>query len=109
MTLKIEIFGTPDHGPLASQIDEAMAAIGFTRQIASGITVADAERYGAQIVGAVKASMQTATEGGGTAVITGDVEVQSGGTTPKRERGKPAPGRARRTKEEIARLRGVQI
>jgi hypothetical protein len=37
--------------------------------------------------------------------FTGDTEVQTGGTTteaPKRERGKPAPGRARRTKEEIA-------
>lgn len=100
MTLKIEIELHPDLGPLDDQLENHVRALGFTRHIASGITVADAERYGAQIVGAAKASMQTATEARETQAAadgpTGDAEA------PKRERGKPAPGRARRTKEEIA-------
>ncbi len=93
MTLKIEIFGTPDHGPLNEQIEEAMAAIGFTRRDAALRSSA------APLTGSGSVSV------GGTAAAgaqSGSVETAVTETQQPRERGKPAPGRARRTKEEIA-------
>lgn len=101
MTLKIEIFGTPDHGPLAGQIDEAMAAIGFTRQIA---TVEGGFLTKRHAVGVDTGSGDMTAEVTARVDDTGTLHVESIKTTEaaKRERGKPAPGRARRTKEEIA-------
>lgn len=97
MTLKIEIYGTPDHGPLAGQIDEAMAAIGFTRQIAT-------VEGGFLTIGVDAGSGDMTAEATVRVDESGALHVESIKTTeaPKRERGKPAPGRARRTKEEIA-------
>jgi hypothetical protein len=96
MTLKIEIFGTPDHGPLAEQINEAMAAIGFTRAVAllGGGTLTRAP----EVISPTPPVDNDHVADGASAFT--DAEVQA--NAPKRERGKPAPGRARRTKEEIA-------
>jgi hypothetical protein len=97
MTLKIEIFGTPDHGPLAEQIDEAMAAIGFTRRIdvLKGTTAVVVRE---PLTGLGSGEVGMLQEG-----QAAKSETQSAVTeTQARERGKPAPGKARRTKEEIA-------
>ena len=101
MTLKIEIYGTPDHGPLAGQIDEAMAAIGFTRQIA---TVEGGFLTKRHVVGVDAGSGDMTAEATVRVDESGASHVESIKTpeAPKRERGKPVPGRARRTKEEIA-------
>ncbi|CDZ55042.1 hypothetical protein [Neorhizobium galegae] len=97
MTVKIEIYG-----------DGAKDALNELRDLAAGLfsstaltpaTAPAASRAAAQ---AIIDDSQMGSAGFGT-TVTGDVEVQSGGTTaPQRERGKPSQGRARRTKEEIA-------
>lgn len=95
MTLKIEIFGTPDHGPINQQIEEAMEAIGFVRHIRTlRSSTADA---------ALTAVQQNVKDGSTEPTLTNTPRAgESEAQTATRERGKPAPGRARRTKEEIA-------
>ena len=95
MTLKIEIFGTPDHGPLNEQIEEAMAAIGFTRRDAV-LRSSTAPLTGSGPVAAGGVTAAGSQSGPGETAVSETQQQQP------RERGKPAPGRARRTKEEIA-------
>lgn len=104
MTLKIEISAHPDFGPLRGQVDTAMEALGFTRLTATATHAIDPVAAQRIADAAVKQfTEQMARPDQGVATFTGDTEVQTGGTSaPQRERGKPAPGRARRTKEEIA-------
>lgn len=74
----------------------AMAALGFHRGevLAKPVTLAAlSASTSAQAAASVKTA--EAVEGEG-------VEATTAEGTPKRERGKPAPGKARRTKEEIA-------
>jgi hypothetical protein len=97
MTVRIEIFG-----------DGAKDALNELRDLSAGLfqstplTPAAAPAASRAAAQAIIDDSQMGSAGFGT-TVTGDVEVQSGGTTaPQRERGKPSPGRARRTKEEIA-------
>lgn len=94
MTLEIRINAHVDHGALKPQVEEAMAALGFFRKMETAPVAYEHK----QVAVSIPVSEEAA------AVFTGDTEVSSGSAneTPKRERGKPAPGRARRTKEEIA-------
>lgn len=101
MTMKIEVIIPEDDikaGAASQYLQRAMAAIGFSREAAfaraarqseTAFAAEDAEPDSATMPGA-KLSDMPSTVAGGTA------------EAPKRERGKPAPGRARRTKEEIA-------
>lgn len=90
MTLKIEIDLHPDAGDLRAQLVNHVAAIGFTPM--SAPSSAPLTGSGPVSVGGVTAS--GSQSGPGETAVT---ETQQ-----PRERGKPAPGRARRTKEEIA-------
>jgi hypothetical protein len=101
MAVRIEIYTTSDAGlPEKEQIDQSMIALGFVRQSYLGerrVAVENGKTY----LTHEDLSPPGLIEGG-RSTVTGDVEVQSGQADVKRERGKPAPGRARRTKEEIA-------
>lgn len=101
MTLKIEINLHPDNGPLDEQLEQHVQALGFTRQIA---TVEGGFLTKRHVVGVDAGSVVGVDAGSGdmTAEATARVESIKMTEAPKRERGKPAPGRARRTKEEIA-------
>lgn len=97
MTLKIEISAHPDFGPLRGQVDEALEALGFyrgttalTQTVATGPVVSENFKALKEAAGVGPVNAEDAAEA--TEVVE----------TTKRERGKPAPGRARRTKEEIA-------
>lgn len=98
MTLKIEISAHPDFGPLRGQVDEALEALGFVRQMQTSISGVSASTV-APVLTAVEQSIKDGTFSVRSAT---DEEREAVVETTKRERGKPAPGRARRTKEEIA-------
>jgi hypothetical protein len=99
MTMKIEVTIPEDDvraGKAAAYLADAMSAIGFRRPACAPTTVRIA----------VPPSFVTPE---GREVIDpapehfGEVEAPAAeAEAPKRERGKPSPGRARRTKEEIA-------
>jgi len=95
VTINIDIYLSPQDGDMGAQLDEHMKALGFTR----GPAAIMVKPLSAETVEALRTEAAKPSE-----IIVGDTEVQSGGTTtaPTRERGKPSPGRARRTKEEIA-------
>lgn len=93
MTLKIEVTVPEDYianKMAASYLADAMAAIGFSR----GVTLALPQEVRGPSAEEVFAAIVPATVNAEAAPV-----VQA---EPVRERGKPAPGRARRTKEEIA-------
>jgi hypothetical protein len=101
MTLEIKVSAHVEFGPLKEQVEEAMAALGFTRTVAvlGGGTLSTAET-----VAAVRATPPDIYKEAAETILTntpraGESEAQ---TAARRERGKPASGRARRTKEEIA-------
>ncbi|UXS23123.1 hypothetical protein [Agrobacterium tumefaciens] len=90
MTLKIEIDLHPDAGDLREQLVNHVAAIGFTPVSAPS---------SAPLTGSGPVSVGGVTAAGSQ---SGPGETAVAETQQPRERGKPAPGRARRTKEEIA-------
>jgi hypothetical protein len=98
MTLEIKVSAHVEFGPLKEQVEEAMAALGFTRVVAllgGGTLVA------APTPVEIGDKLTASSEPVEAAVNrTGVPEGENG--LAKRERGKAAPGRARRTKEEIA-------
>lgn len=87
MPIDIHISAHPDHGDLSHQIEEAMAAVGFVRNSARQIV----DRT---TIASVPASKDPIVDESGA--------VDGAADKPQRERGQPAPGRKRRTKEEIA-------
>lgn len=111
MTLEIRINAHLEQGALKDQVDEAMAALGFyrsttahTQPATTGAAVSEKVKAlkEAAGVGPVNAEDEAAAEPATFLTNTpraGESEEQ---TAARRERGKPAPGRARRTKEEIA-------
>lgn len=100
MSLQINIH-LPDGDVSRSALDTHLDALGFSRGAASTWTREAAETLVSTIAGARK---QHDPEPEGRTV--GEAEALSTPPVPTtviaRERGKPAPGRARRTKEEIA-------
>lgn len=92
MTLEIKVFAHPDNGPLAQQVEEALAAIGFHPISHKGRVILDTHVESANVGSGEQKSFLTNTARAG----------ETAEQTAVRERGKPAPGRARRTKEEIA-------
>jgi hypothetical protein len=88
MALKIEII-LPDDSVNRYALDHHMDALGFARR----------QETVYQDVSQTQPPVDNAHVADGATAFT-DAEVQA--NAPKRERGKPAPGRARRTKEEIA-------
>lgn len=106
MTLKIEIDLHPDNGPLADQMENHMLALGYERRSPSLREVAEAAHdagFKVEIGVEPRDGPLTAEEVRNLEAATLSSHLAPAGTeTPKRERGKPAPGRARRTKEEIA-------
>lgn len=89
MTMKIEVTIPEDavkNGAAAQYLAKSLAAIGFSREAAFARAAHQANGVSET---AEKPVSETAGERNATETVT-------------RERGKPAPGRARRTKEEIA-------
>lgn len=93
MTMKIEVTipeSEVSAGSAAAYLTAAMTAIGFQR----GVNV----NWNEALTAAASAQEDTTDE-----AVAQDAAAEAAQTeAPKRERGKPAPGRARRTKEEIA-------
>ena len=103
MTMKIEITIPEDDikaGAASQYLQRAMASIGFSREAA----FARAARQSEAAFAAEDAGPESAVEPD-SATMPGvklSEMPETASEAPKRERGKPAPGRARRTKEEIA-------
>lgn len=92
--IRIEITASPDKGHLGTQITDAMEALGYypvshAGRVALDTGVAPVEPAGKQHAPEPEHDRPDHHETDGT-------------VAPARQRGKPAPGRARRTKEEIA-------
>jgi hypothetical protein len=105
MTITIGIHLHPEHGPVAAQLDEAMKALGYSRVVGSQMTYTpesalplaaqEAKTYtetGASL-NPIKVPEEPITQAEAEAIVQ---------TAKVRERGKPSPGHARRTKAEIA-------
>lgn len=108
MTIEIKIEAHPDRGDMGQQVERAMSALGFYRSAAVVSSVSQTATEAAYAWAEVKSEPIIAT--GATIPTDADLE-QAALDNPnadvvpvvqKRERGKPSPGRARRTKEEIA-------
>lgn len=101
MTMKIEVTipeSEVSAGSAAAYLTAAMTAIGFQR----GVNI----NWNEALTAAASAQEDTTDEAivrGIREAVAQDAAAEAAQTeAPKRERGKPAPGRARRTKEEIA-------
>ena len=92
MTIKIEIEANPDRGDMRGQIDQAMKALGFSREFID----VQWTKVESNDPAPVKQEVAAPVEQPAPEVAADDTP------NPARERGKPAPGRARRTKAEIA-------
>jgi len=105
MTLRIEVTVPEDAirgKDAASYLADAMAAIGFSRGVSLALpTLIDAEHSrmmrDAEPVNTKQSAEEFAAVKAEAVAATRAMQAE-----PVRERGKPAPGRARRTKEEIA-------
>jgi hypothetical protein len=99
MTITITIDVHPDNGPERRQLDDAMEALGFIRQphqhIALRQDTIDAleSTVAAEMLNPIKVPDEPITQAEAEAIVQ---------TAKVRERGKPSPGHARRTKAEIA-------
>jgi hypothetical protein len=91
MTVTITIEAHPDRGSLRNQIDESMQALGFKREMLS-TSALTGPQY------APEADLPKAAQEAKVETLPADPTAPAAA----RERGKPAPGRSRRTKEEIA-------
>lgn len=102
MTMKIEITVPEDivtGGHADIYLNRALGAIGFTRgaTLAPAVTLPTAPTVEQAVAAVIDEQNEVlADEGPNYAAMKAMAEA------PKRERGKPAPGRARRTREEIA-------
>ena len=100
MTMKIEVTipeSEVSAGSAAAYLTAAMTAIGFQR----GVNI----NWNEALTAAASAQEDTTDEAivrGIREAVAQDAAEAAQTEAPKRERGKPAPGRARRTKEEIA-------
>lgn len=90
MTIKIEIEAHPDRGDMRQQVEQAMSALGYYPVSHRGRVILDQQP--------VEQAAETYVE----PVEQTEPEATAEAPNPARERGKPAPGRARRTKAEIA-------
>lgn len=106
MTIKIEIEVPAElvlKGAGGDYLDRAAGALGFARGVSSVSQMADAPTYkhtevayrDGEFTSTVQDEAPAATEEAAQDFVHRD-------EPPKRERGKPSPGKARRTKEEIA-------
>lgn len=100
MSLKIEIHlpdldGAGHSGVSRAALEQHMDALGFARTGAP-VVEASASRF------AISAQSETAEAAPAVETNTSRAGESEEQNTARRERGKPAPGRARRTKEEIA-------
>lgn len=103
MTIKIEIEAHPDRGDMGQQVERAMSALGFYRTLPGQITPDQARQNADLIVSFVSHREQAIDDVPERTDPDGNASVnEAPPEAPKRERGKPSPGRARRTKEEIA-------
>jgi hypothetical protein len=98
VSISIHIDVHPDHGSVADQINEAMAALGFVRRSASDVLISSiaAAVENQQDVAAANEAWTEFTVSGGTSMATVAADK------PARVPGQPSPGKARRTKAEIA-------
>lgn len=97
MSLTINI-NLPDGEVSRSALDSHMDALGFERRSPTLSEIAEAAHdAGAKVEIELRPRGQEITGNG-----TGPTDPNVGPTAATRERGKPAPGRARRTREEIA-------
>lgn len=101
MSLKIEVIVPEDYiatKQAASYLADAMAAIGFSRGVSLAMPQEVRGATAEEACAEIEAERATSAA---VAIISGKPVADD---TPAvvRERGKPAPGRARRTKEEIA-------
>jgi hypothetical protein len=102
MTLKIEILVPEEYvgsGAVSHYIDNAMSALGFGRYESAP---AAAQPDTPNDVTPVGSRGSTAVEAANAEFDPRAAEPAPKAETPQRERGKPSPGKARRTKEEIA-------
>lgn len=102
MAINISISITLDDRDPTHELDQALAAFGFVRAPAAGIT-SGFRPLSAAVANVVADVTEKHDEG--TRIVaetTAPVEPEANTDLPKRERGKPSPGKARRTKEEIA-------
>lgn len=95
MTIEIKIEAHPDRGDMGQQVERAMSALGFYR---SAAVVSSVSHRPVTEEAIIREIAETAVQ---DEPVTSQ-EVVELHEAPKRERGKPSPGRARRTKEEIA-------
>lgn len=122
MTIKIEIEVPTDlvlKGVGSEYLDMAAGALGFHRTLPGQITPTQAQHFADHVVSSVSSGVRNAApkmeaysyddpvpaDDAFVATIrnsSGVAEEEQKAEAPKRERGKPSPGRARRTKEEIA-------
>lgn len=103
MAVRIEIYTVADAGSEKEQVEKSMAAIGFVRMMPldGGGFLTERGPSTMDILQAAKdRSRERAPQDTGP-VIEHDITAPRDNVTPIRERGKPAPGKARRTKEEI--------
>lgn len=99
MTMKIEVLIPAEavqDGSAGNYLNNAMSALGFSRGFARrdetvNVTIQPIRAVAPELAGDQPAEEQT-----------GEPDVAPTAEAPKRERGKPSAGRARRTKEEIA-------
>lgn len=108
MTLSIHVEAHPDRGDMGQQVETALAAIGFHRTLPGQITSSQARHLADHVVSSVSQENET-TDGYKVGPVdaealtaVGERVAETQAEAPKRERGKPSQGRARRTKEEIA-------
>jgi hypothetical protein len=116
MAIRLEIYTVFDAGPEKDQIEASMAALGFERRAPTLRQIAEAAhdagfKVDFQIEPKAQSSAKIAEQevAAATERVSGEDWTKAGDTnTPdeapaaRRERGKPSPGKARRTKEEIA-------
>jgi hypothetical protein len=102
MSLKIEII-LPDQEVGPEELAIHMAALGFHRTLPGQITPSAARDIYTETAAKLQSSTKIAEQEVAAAEerVTGQPDG-SVSAEPKRERGKPSPGKARRTKEEIA-------
>ena len=98
MTLTIKIKAHPDAGDMGFQLDRAMLALGYRRTHFQPYASDFCGNVGDDLSGA--GLSETAKDSDAASPVPSAPIVQN--VTPKRERGKPAAGHARRTKAEIA-------
>lgn len=101
MSIKIEIIADPHLGSLDAQVEAAFAALGFIRAARSSSPSRLTGSIGS--VSVIDGEAQPPVDNDHVADGASPFSQQEvAANAPQRERGKPAPGRARRTKEEIA-------